>query len=198
VQVLVVFAHPDPESYGGAVLAAAVRGLERGGHRVDVLDLYAEGFRAAMTGDERQGYHGAGPLADPQVAAHAELVRRAEALVFVYPTWWGGLPAILKGWLERVLGDGVAFTMHPETGKVLPALHLVRAIVGVTTYGSPWWSRAVTGDPGRRTLHRALRLCCPTRTRRLWFALDGVDGRPAADRAAHLTTVERRLARLGA
>jgi putative NADPH-quinone reductase len=198
VQVLVVFAHPDPGSYGAAVLQAAVGGLRRGGHDVDVVDLYAERFRAAMSADERRAYHGRGCIDDPQVASHAALVRRAEALVFVYPTWWGGVPALLKGWLERVLGDGVAFTMHPETGKVLPALDRVRVLVGVTTYGSPWWSRLATGDPGRRTLHRALWLCCPRRTRRVWIGLDGVDGRPERDRTDFLARVERRMARLGA
>jgi NAD(P)H dehydrogenase (quinone) len=198
VQVLVVFAHPDPDSFGAAVRSAAVAGLERGGHEVRVVDLYAEGFRTAMTTEERIAYHSAGPLLDPQVQAHADLVRWAEALVFVYPTWWSGLPAILKGWLERVFADGVAFTMHPVTGKVVPALGHVRVIVGVTTYGSPRWSRLVLGDSGRRTLHRALWLCCPRRTRRLWLGFDGVDGRPEGARRAHLANVERRLARLRA
>jgi NAD(P)H dehydrogenase (quinone) len=196
VQVLVVFAHPDPDGFGAAVRTAAVAGLERGGHEVVLVDLYAEGFQAAMTGEERLHYHARTPVGDPQVAAHAALVRQAEALVFVYPTWWSGVPAILKGWLERVFGDGVAFTMHPETGKVLPALTRVRVIVGVTTYGSPRWSRLLTGDAGRRTLHRALWLCCPRRTRRVWLGLGGVDGRPDADRRGFLERVERRLARL--
>jgi NAD(P)H dehydrogenase (quinone) len=196
VQALVVFAHPDPDSFGAAVRAAAVAGLERGGHRVEVIDLYGEGFRTAMTAEERLAYHSPQPLLDPQVIAHAELVRHAEALVFVYPTWWSGLPAILKGWLERVFGDGVAFTMHPETGKVVPALRHVRVIVGVTTYGSPHWSRVLLGDAGRRTLHRALWLCCPRRTKRVWLGLDGVDGTAEDTRRAYLARVERRLARL--
>jgi NAD(P)H dehydrogenase (quinone) len=196
VQVLVVFAHPDPDSFGAAVRKAAVAGLERAGHDVTVVDLYAEGFRTAMSREERLAYHTPNPLLDPQAAAHAELVRRSEALVFVYPTWWSGVPAILKGWLERVFGDGVAFTMHPATGKVVPALTRVRVIVGISTYGSPRWARLVLGDAGRRTLHRALWLCCPRRTRRVWLGFDGVDARPDAARRAFLTRVERRLAAL--
>jgi putative NADPH-quinone reductase len=196
VQVLVVFAHPNPDSFGAAVKKAAVAGLERSGHHVAVVDLYAEGFRTAMSREERLAYHAPEASVDPQVSAHAALVRSAEVLVFVYPTWWSGLPAILKGWLERVFGDGVAFTMHPETGKVLPALTHVRAVVGVTTYGSPRWSRLVLGDAGRRTLHRTLWLCCPRRTRRIWLGLDGVDGATDAARRAFLRRVANRLARL--
>jgi putative NADPH-quinone reductase len=149
-----------------------------------------------MSREERLAYHAPGRVLDPQVAAHADLVRRSEALVFVYPTWWSGVPAILKGWLERVFGDGVAFTMHPVTGKVIPALLHVRTLVGITTYGSPRWYRLVLGDAGRRTIHRALWLCCPRRTRRIWLALDGVDGKPDQARRAFLTRVERRMASL--
>ena len=74
-----------------------------------MLDLYAVGFAAAMSPEERHAYHGDEPIIDPLVAEHAALVLRADALVFVYPTWWSGLPAILKGWLERVMVPGVGF-----------------------------------------------------------------------------------------
>ena len=70
---------------------------------------------------ERRAYHSDQPLVDPVTVAHADLVRRAEVLVFVYPTWWSGPPAILKGWLKRVLVPGVAFRFD-GAGKVRPAL----------------------------------------------------------------------------
>ena len=96
---LLVVAHPSPDSYSRAVAARAETGLITAGHEVIVLDLYAMGVRAAMTAEERLAYHGDSPILDPMIAEHADLVQRAEAIVFVYPTWWSGLPAVLKGWL---------------------------------------------------------------------------------------------------
>ena len=127
-----VTAHPDADSFTSAVAASAQRGMQRAGHQVVSLDLYALGFTPAMSPAERTAYHTDAPLIDPLTIAHAELVRRAQALVFVYPTWWGGPPAILRGWLERVLVPGVSFRFD-EHGKVRPALTHVRRIVGIST-----------------------------------------------------------------
>ena len=94
--------------------AARRAALAANGHTVHLLDLYALGFRAAMSADERRAYHGEQPIIDPLVAEHAALVRACEALVFVYPTWWSAMPAILKGWLERVLVPGVGFDVRRQ------------------------------------------------------------------------------------
>ena len=108
MRVVVIVSHPSERSFTKAVCAAAVRGLERAGHEVTTLDLHAMGFQPAMTADERHAYHGDEPIVDPLVAQSAHAVKEAEALVFVYPTWWSGLPAMLKGWLEKTMVPGVA------------------------------------------------------------------------------------------
>ena len=130
----VVVAHPSGESYCQELAARAIAGLRAAGHRVEVIDLYAVGFRAAMSDEERRAYHGDRPILDPLVAEHAAVVARSDLLVFVYPTWWSGLPAILKGWLERVMVPGVAFRFDPASGDVVGNLPHVRRIVGVSTY----------------------------------------------------------------
>jgi putative NADPH-quinone reductase len=98
MHVLVILAHPIQGSFSHAIAMRACSGLEQGGHRVTFLDLYELGFRAAMTTEERRQYHGDQPIQDPMVAEHAALVKNADALVLVYPTWWSGQPAIMKGW----------------------------------------------------------------------------------------------------
>ncbi len=195
MRALVVLANPNPESYGHALAEAAVTGLREGGHDVDVLDLYAIGFRAALSTAERRAYEGDQPILDAVVAEHADLVRRAELLVFVYPTWWSGLPAMLKGWLERVMVPGVAFRFD-AAGRVRPGLPQVRRIVGVSTYGSPRAYVAAINDNGRRTLTRTLRLSCGWRARPLWLGMYKMDACDDADRAAFLTRVHARMARL--
>jgi putative NADPH-quinone reductase len=194
VNALVVVAHPCSDSFCHVAAGRAVDGLRTAGHDVETIDLYAAGFRAAMSRDERRAYDTDEPILDALVAAHAELLKAATILVFVYPTWWSGLPAILKGWLERVMVPGVGFTFDEKSGKVRPGLHHVRRIIGISTYGSPRFAVRLVNDNGRRILTRALRMSCGFRVRTEWLALYGMDGLDHADRAAFLSRVEQRLA----
>jgi NAD(P)H dehydrogenase (quinone) len=196
VFVAVVIAHPDAQSFCHALAARAVCGLRAGGHDVELVDLYADGFRPAMSGEERLAYHGDEPVCDPLVGRYAAIVERADALVFVYPTWWSGLPASLKGWLERVMLPGVAFRFDERTEKVRPALGHVRRIVGISTYGSPRWYVRAVNDNGRRTLTRALRVCCGIRTRSTWLGLYAMDTATDDARAEFGARVERTMADL--
>ena len=197
MRALVVHAHPDPSSYSRALRDAAVRGLERAGHHVDVLDLYAIDFAAAMSRNERLAYETESPILDPMVAEHAELVRSADALVFVYPTWMWGLPAVMKGWLERVLVTGVAFRLDERSGRVKPGLRHVRRIVGITTYDVSRLSMRLFHDAGRRVILRCLRVLSPTlRCRTRWFGLYSMPETSAADREGFLAEVEQGLASL--
>ena len=196
MRALVVYAHPSPDSLTHALYEAATAALAAAGHEVVGLDLYAEELAPAMSEAERRAYHSDQPIIDPTVARHAELVRWADALVFVYPTWWMGLPAILKGWLERVLVPGVAFHLDPVTNRVVSDLGAVRRVVGVTTYGSSWPAVRLVHDGGRRTLLRALRMLCGRRCRTAWLALHSVDTATPGERARFIARVEQRLARL--
>lgn len=194
MRALVVAAHPRADSYTKAVLTAAVAGCERAGHEVTVLDLYELGFRATMSREERRAYETDEPLVEDMTRAHAALVQASEMLVFVYPTWWSGLPAILKGWLERVLVGGVAFRL--VDGRVQPALTHVRHLVGISTYGSPWTFVKLLQDGGRRTILRALRMSCGRRrVTTTWLGLYSVDTSGLEERAAFLDRVEHEMAR---
>lgn len=193
MKALIVIAHPKHDSFCHAAAAAAERGLRSAGHDAVTIDLYAEGFRAAMSVDERIAYDTDDPILDPQVERHVDLLRASELLVFVYPTWWSGLPAILKGWLERTMVPGVGFTFDERTGKVRPGLQHVRRIVGVSTWGSPRHYAMLMNDNGRRVLSRALRMSCGWRARPSWLALYGIDTSSDADRAAFLDKVEAKV-----
>ncbi|MBA3289083.1 MAG: NAD(P)H-dependent oxidoreductase [Acidimicrobiia bacterium] len=195
MQALVICAHPDGDSYTHAVLDAAVKGIRRAGHDVTVLDLYAIGFTPAMSLEERRAYRSAEPLLDPMTVEHAALVKAAEMFVFVYPTWWSGLPAIMKGWLERVLVPGVAIRFD-DSGKVRPALTHVKRIVGISTYGSPWTYVKLLTDGGRRTLTRSFRMSGRWRTPTTWLGLYSIDTAGDAERSAFIDRVEHTMAHL--
>jgi NAD(P)H dehydrogenase (quinone) len=196
VHAAVILAHPCPDSYAHALAQRAVDGLQIAGHSVDLVDLYAEGFQAAMTEAEREAYHGEEPILDPLVQASADLVRRVDALIFVYPTWWSGLPAILKGWIDRVMVPGVGFTFDGRTGKARPSLTNVRHLIGVSTYGSPKSLVRIINDNGRRTIMRALRLSCGFRVQTRWHGLYAIDTSTIEQRAEFAARVERSMTEL--
>lgn len=193
MRALVIVAHPVAGSFTHAAAEAAVTGLRAAGHEVEVSGLYAIGFRAAMSADERRAYHSGQPVLDPLVATQVDLVTSAGILVFVYPTWWSGLPAILKGWLERVMVENVGFRFNRRR-KVRPALTNVRQIVGISTYGSPRLYVSAINDNGRRILTRALRLSTGWRTRRTWLALYAMDTTTVEERTAFLERIRTRVA----
>jgi putative NADPH-quinone reductase len=192
VRVLLVVAHPDAGSFTHACATTATTTLRDAGHHVDVLDLYALGVRAAMSADERVAYEGDSPLVDPLIAEHAALVQQAEALVFAYPTWWSSFPAILKGWLDRVMTPGVSFVFD-ERRIVRPGLRHVRHIVGLTSYGSPRAYVRLVNDNGRRILTRMLRLNTAWKAKVTWLGLHAIDTSTDERRAAHLRRIERTM-----
>jgi putative NADPH-quinone reductase len=193
---VVIVAHPRSDSYTCALARRAAEGLDAAGHDVEVLDLYRLGFRAAMSAEEWHVYESDEPIVDPMVADHARTIQRAGLLVFVYPTWWSGLPAILKGWLERVLVPGVGFRLDERTGKVRPALTGVHTIVGISTYGFPRSYPRAVDDNGRRTLTRALRMSCGMRTRTRWFGLYRIGTSTGMERADFAASVEQAMLEL--
>ena len=129
-----------------------------------------------LTPEERRAYNTAQPdLA--RVEPHVARLRAAEALVLCFPTWWYGMPAILKGWFDRVWTNGVAFTLPEGGGAIRPALHNIRKFAVVTTYGSPWWlMNLVLRAPVRAVLIGGLRRLCAPDCRWIFLALSNIDG----------------------
>lgn len=197
MRVHVVHAHPLTESLSAALRAAVERGLATAGHDIDVLDLYAEDFEARLSAAERGRYHDTAANAQ-SVAPYVERLRAAEALVFVYPTWWNGLPAILKGWFDRVWLPGVAFDLPPDgRGAIVPLLGNIRRIATVTTYGAPRLHVLWVGDAGRRTIGRVLKPLCHPSARLDWHGLYSMNRATSERCGAFLGRVEGTMAKFG-
>ena len=199
MNALVVFCHPTHDSFTGASLQRALAGLTAGGHQVRIIDLYAEGFRPELSRDER-ALHTTDWRRQPEpradIARHIDDLTWAEALVLVYPTWWAGQPAMVKGWFDRVLVNGVAWQLPEGRDRIRPLLRRIRRLVVVTSHGSTKWVNALEGEGGKRVIGRAVRALCSVRCRTRWVALYNIDRASADRRAAFLDRVERRLARL--
>jgi NAD(P)H dehydrogenase (quinone) len=195
MRVLVVYAHPLADSFAAALHRTVVAALQRGGHRVDDCDLYAEGFQPVLTAAERRAYN----TASPDLAGVTDYVARlkaAEAVVLCFPTWWYGMPAILKGYFDRVWTNEVAFTLPPGGGAIRPALTNIRKFWVVTTYGSPWWLMTlVLRHPVRSVLLGGLARLCGRGVKTRFLAMSSIDAATPARCAAFRAKVERAFAR---
>jgi putative NADPH-quinone reductase len=193
-RVLVVYCHPNPHSFTAAARDRALAALGALGHDVRLTDLYADGFEPAMTCVERRAHKEPGIA--PELQHYADDLRWAEALVLVYPTWWSGQPAMLKGWIDRVWVAGVAWELPPGANVVRPSLRRIRRIVVITGHGSSKFVNALEGEAGKRTMTRAMRAMCSRRTRTTWCAVYGLDSAGQDARERFLTKVERTMSRL--
>jgi NAD(P)H dehydrogenase (quinone) len=123
MHALIVYAHPEPTSFTAALKNTAVDALRGAGHSVEVSDLYAEGFNPVAGRHDfmeasdpnrfdyqiEQGHAHATHSFTPDIAREQERFLKADLVIWVYPIWWGGVPAILKGWFDRVLAFGFAY-----------------------------------------------------------------------------------------
>lgn len=191
MNVLVVYCHPDAASFTAAIRDAAVEALRSAGHVVQVRDLHGSGFDPVFSADERRTHKTEG--ASAEVGEYVAELRWCEHLVLVYPTWWSGQPAMLKGWVDRVWVRGVAWELPVGSNRVQARLKNVRRITAVTTHGSPKWINALEGEAGKRTMTRSLRAMCHPLTRTKWIAMYGVDTSTPRDREAFIDAVSAKL-----
>jgi putative NADPH-quinone reductase len=192
----VIHCHPLADSYNHALFRTIVETLEVSGHEVVATDLYREEFDPVLTTAERAGYFSV-PYEPTTVARYAELLRRAEGLIFCFPQWWFSMPAMLIGYFERVWAPSIAFEHDPAAaGGLRPLLTHVQVFGVVTSYGAPWWIARLAGDPARKVLLRALKPMCGRRTRSFYLAHYAMDHSTPASRAAFLERVRRRIEKL--
>ncbi len=186
MRCLLVHAHPLDKSLTRHFLDTARVTLERAGHSVEVLDLYPAKFDPRLTASERASYYA--PAFDRSgLDAEATQLESAEILVLVFPTWWFGLPAILKGWVDRVFAPGVAFDHGKYFGPIVPRLNRLQRVMAITTLGSPWWVDWIAmRRPVRRVLKTAIIGTCAPKARFTYFPFYAAEA-PGRDRIARFS-----------
>lgn len=132
MKVLVVIAHPVRTSFNYRLLDAVKAGLADTGHEVQVADLNAEGFQPAMIEADFAQFRGE-PM-PPAILAEQARVEWSDAMVFIFPVWWWSLPAILKGWIDRVMAYGFAWDdpSDPDSGGLRHRKALVMPTAGAS------------------------------------------------------------------
>lgn len=198
MRALVLFCHPRQDSFSAAVLGTVTARLDAAGWEHRVRDLYRSNFSPVLTAQELDGYLDEATNTAPVAQDVADL-QWADTLIFVYPTWWYGLPAMLKGWLDRVLVPGVAFVMPKAEGENIgPGLTNIKRLGVFTTCGASFWLTALIGAPGKRTLTRGVRAICAKGCKTYFAAHYLMDSSTEASRKAHLQKVAAQMDRLTA
>jgi putative NADPH-quinone reductase len=146
MNVLVILGHPRKGSFNHAIAQTAAQALCKAGHRVVFHDLCEESFSPNLPADEMAD----NGLVPPLIEQHCQQLSQAEGIIVIHPNWWGQPPAILKGWVDRVVRPGVAYRFQEtDSGEGVP-IGLLRAKVAVvfnTSNTPPQREEAVFGDP---------------------------------------------------
>lgn len=159
---LVVLAHPLENSLCKHLADKTIDHLKKQGYQITVKDLYGEGFNPVLSRSERESYY-QDQFDEHQVKSDIEQLKQVESLVLIFPTWWFGFPAILKGWFDRVWAPGHAYEHASDYGPIKQCLSNLKEMKVVTTLGSPWWvDTFILRKPVEKVLKFALLGACAT------------------------------------
>lgn len=157
---LIVNAHPLENSLCNKFSTRIHDQLVRMGYDVWVQDLYKNKFDPVLSVQERQTYYQL-PYDNSGVKKQQEDLLNTDILILVFPTWWFGFPAIMKGWFDRVWSPGTAYDHASDYGPIQPRLNRLKKVFAVTTLGAPWWvDYLVLRRPVKRILNMALLKAC--------------------------------------
>lgn len=197
MSTLVIYCHPAPQSFNRAVLRAVLDRLEVAGEPHELIDLYADGFDPALSASELAGY-GEGLVRDPLVTRYQQMLGRADRLELVFPIWWNDAPAMLRGFVDKVMLSG--FSWHPTGSGLAGDLGFIRSADLWTTSAEPTehLELAVRSSFIEGTLAQlgigaapaafdgAVPAACPTRR---WHNFGLIDPSTPAQRAAWLEEI---------
>jgi NAD(P)H dehydrogenase (quinone) len=146
MKISIILAHPDKKSFNHAIAAATIETLKKNGHEVFFHDLYEENFDPLLMAEEIPR----DAALSVEVEKHCNEMSAADGVVIVHPNWWGQPPAILKGWIDRVIRPGVAYEfLEDDKGEGVPCglLRVKSAIVFNTSNTETEREKNIFGDP---------------------------------------------------
>ncbi|MBT2623509.1 NAD(P)H-dependent oxidoreductase [Chryseobacterium sp. ISL-6] len=136
MNVVIVFNHPYEGSFGNAILNSVTRGLNGANHEIDLMHLDNDGFNPVMSKADLKAFVDHKPV-DPQVIDYNERLEKADHLFFIFPIWWDLMPAMTKGFVDRVLTPGVVYDHHPRGFGLVPLLKNLKGVTVITTMNKP-------------------------------------------------------------
>lgn len=195
MKCLVVSAHPSEQSLSAYLKSAIVSSLNNHGHKVVVEDLYLDEFDPVLSKFERESYYQRSGT-EPEIQQQAKNLTEAEAIIILFPTWWFGFPAILKGWFDRVWAPGIAFEID-KNKSIKARLTELRKVIVITTLALPWWvDKLVMRCPGKRVLKQVLLRNCAPKCKLEFHSIYKVNAIDARQLAKHIQLINKRIGNL--
>lgn len=189
MKVLILYCHPYDGSYNHAILESVCRGLDKSHTPYEVLDLVKDGFDPVMRAHDLKGYS-KGQWADPKVGKYQEKMEQATSLVIITPIWWGTIPAVLKGFFDKVFIDHWAYELT-KRGFFRGLLKHFKSAVIISTMNAPKLAyNLYLGNPLKHSLIRVtLKMCGIKRIK--WFEFPRVVYVSREKRVKWLDKIER-------
>lgn len=148
MRTLIIFNHPNKNSYCGALRDAAVSGLIKANHEIDLLYLDEENFNPVMSLDDLMNWR-KGISTDPQVISYQNRIKAADHLVFIFPIWWENMPALTKGFIDKVMLKNFSYIEPKPGARFVNQLTNIKCVTMITTMTMPgfayklWFGNAI-------------------------------------------------------
>ena len=133
----IVYNHPYDKSFCNTLLNAVIKGLETANHTYDVIHLDQDGFNPVMTAEDLKAFRDKKPV-DPKVLEYKTRLEKTDHLVFIFPIWWELMPALTKGFIDKVIFPGLAYDYtNVKNTRMKPLLNNIKSVTVITTMNTP-------------------------------------------------------------
>jgi NAD(P)H dehydrogenase (quinone) len=139
MKVVIIFNHPYDGSFCNGILKSVTDGLAKGNHQIDLIHLDKENFNPVMSAADLKGFRDKKPV-DPKVIEYNNKIKEADQLIFIFPIWWELMPAMTKGFIDKVIFPGVAYDYtNVSNTRMKPLWKNIKGITIITTMNTPNW-----------------------------------------------------------
>lgn len=196
MRVAIVFNHPYEGSYCNAILTAITKGLQKANHEIDLIHLDKDNFNPVMTSADLKAFRDKKPV-DPKVIEYKERLKKANHLIFIFPIWWELMPAMTKGFIDKVIFPGVAYDYTNKSNtRMKPLFDKLKGVTVITTMNTPKWLYFLLfGNAIKKALILGTFLKMGYKNRK-WISFNQVKSITQEKRTKWLTDIEKRFVSL--
>lgn len=139
MKVVIVFNHPYEGSFCNAILHSVSKGLKEADHEIDLIHLDKDNFNPVMTAEDLRAFRDKNPV-DPKAIEYQKRIKSADHLILIFPIWWELMPALMKGFVDKVIFPGVAYDYTNSSNTLMKPLWInIKSVTMITTMNTPYW-----------------------------------------------------------
>lgn len=195
MRVAIVFNHPYKGSYCHAILDSVKKGLDKAGHKIDVIHLDHDQFNPVMTAEDLLAFRNKKSI-DPQALEYIQRIKAADHLVFIFPIWWELMPALMKGFIDKVIFPGETYDYTSSGYGMVTLMDNLKSATVITTMNTPaMMYKLMYGDAIKKALIRGTLKKSGIKKVK-WLSLNMVKASSNQKREKWLENIEKRFTSL--